>query len=49
MNLSGQSVGELSRFYKIDPKNITVFHDELDLALANAALNQVEVTPGIMD
>ena len=32
MNLSGQSVGELSRFYKIDPKNIIVFHDELDLA-----------------
>ena len=32
MNLSGQSVGELSRFYKLDPKNIIVFHDELDLA-----------------
>ncbi len=32
MNLSGQSVGELSRFYKIDPNNIIVFHDELDLA-----------------
>ena len=32
MNLSGKSVGELSRFYKIDPKNIIVFHDELDLA-----------------
>ena len=32
MNLSGQSVGELARFYKINSKSITVFHDELDLA-----------------
>ncbi len=32
MNLSGQSVGELTRFYKINSKSITVFHDELDLA-----------------
>ena len=32
MNLSGQSVGEAMRFYKLDPTDITVFHDELDLA-----------------
>lgn len=32
MNLSGQSVGEAMRFYKLDPADITVFHDELDLA-----------------
>lgn len=32
MNLSGQSVGDAMRFYKLDPGNITVFHDELDLA-----------------
>ncbi|MEZ5777339.1 MAG: aminoacyl-tRNA hydrolase [Paracoccaceae bacterium] len=32
MNLSGQSVGEAMRFYKIEPGHITVFHDELDLA-----------------
>jgi len=31
MNLSGQSVGELARFYKIKSQDITVFHDELDL------------------
>ena len=31
MNLSGQSVGELSRFYKINSQDIIVFHDELDL------------------
>lgn len=32
MNESGRSVGEAARFYKIDPKDIIVFHDELDLA-----------------
>ena len=32
MNLSGQSVGEAMRFYKLDPGDVTVFHDELDLA-----------------
>lgn len=31
MNVSGQSVGEAARFYKIEPKNIIVIHDELDL------------------
>lgn len=34
MNLSGQSVGEAMRFYKLDPADVTVFHDELDLAPA---------------
>ena len=32
MNLSGQSVGEAMRFYKLEPMDITVFHDEIDLA-----------------
>lgn len=32
MNLSGQSVGEAMRFYKLDAPDITVFHDEIDLA-----------------
>lgn len=31
MNLSGKSVGALSRFYKIPPESILVAHDELDL------------------
>ncbi len=34
MNLSGQSVGEALRFYKLTPAEVTVFHDELDLAPA---------------
>jgi len=32
MNLSGQSVGEAMRYFKLTPGDITVFHDELDLA-----------------
>lgn len=32
MNLSGQSVGEAIRFYKIESTDVTVFHDEIDLA-----------------
>ncbi|WP_415184944.1 aminoacyl-tRNA hydrolase [Phaeovulum sp.] len=32
MNLSGQSVGQAAQFYKLTPADITVFHDELDLA-----------------
>jgi PTH1 family peptidyl-tRNA hydrolase len=32
MNLSGQSVGEALRFYKLDAGDLIVFHDELDLA-----------------
>ena len=32
MNLSGQSVGEAMRFYKLTPGDVIVFHDEIDLA-----------------
>jgi len=32
MNLSGQSVGEAMRFHKLEPVDVIVFHDELDLA-----------------
>ena len=32
MNLSGQSVGEAMRFLKLDSTDLTVFHDEIDLA-----------------
>lgn len=34
MNNSGQSVGEVMRFYKLDSTDVTVFHDEIDLAPA---------------
>lgn len=32
MNLSGAAVGACARFYKIDPSEIAVIHDEIDLA-----------------
>jgi len=32
MNLSGQSIGEAMRFYKLTPSDVVVFYDELDLA-----------------
>ncbi|MDQ2095498.1 aminoacyl-tRNA hydrolase [Rhodalgimonas zhirmunskyi] len=40
MNLSGQSVGEAMRFFKLDPGDITVFHDELDLAPSKTRVKQ---------
>ena len=32
MNLSGQAVGEAARFFNLDPEDVTIFHDEIDLA-----------------
>jgi PTH1 family peptidyl-tRNA hydrolase len=32
MNDSGRSIGEAARFFKLEPEQVTVFHDELDLA-----------------
>ncbi|PZO02503.1 MAG: aminoacyl-tRNA hydrolase [Alphaproteobacteria bacterium] len=32
MNESGRAVGEATRFYKIKPSEVIVFHDEIDLA-----------------
>ena len=40
MNLSGQSVGEAMRFHKLGPGDVTVFHDELDLAPFKVRLKQ---------
>jgi PTH1 family peptidyl-tRNA hydrolase len=38
MNLSGQAVGALARFYKISPDEVLVVHDELDLSPGIAKL-----------
>jgi len=40
MNLSGQSVGEALRFFKLDAGDVTVLHDELDLAPGKARFKQ---------
>ncbi|HJT58266.1 MAG TPA: aminoacyl-tRNA hydrolase [Ktedonobacteraceae bacterium] len=38
MNLSGQSVGELMRWYKLSPQDILVVYDELDLPIGKVRL-----------
>ena len=40
MNLSGQAVGALARFYKIAPEEVLVLHDELDFEPGVARLKQ---------
>ena len=40
MNLSGQSVGEAVRFYRLSPDDVIVFHDELDLAPGKVRVKQ---------
>ncbi len=40
MNKSGQSVGEAVRFYKLDLSDVTVFHDEIDLAPGKLKVKQ---------
>lgn len=40
MNKSGQAVGEAVRFFKLDPTDVTVFHDEIDLAPAKLRVKQ---------
>lgn len=40
MNRSGQSVGEALRFYKLTSADVTVFHDELDLAPRKCKVKQ---------
>lgn len=38
MNLSGQSVGEALRFFKLAPSAVTVLYDEIDLAAGKVRL-----------
>ncbi len=40
MNRSGQSVGALTRFYKIGPDDVLVIHDELDLPPGSAKIKK---------
>lgn len=40
MNRSGQSVQAAMQFYKLEPADVTVFHDELDLAPGKCRVKQ---------
>ncbi len=38
MNLSGESIGEIARFYRIPPEEILLIHDELELPPGTVSL-----------
>lgn len=40
MNESGRAVGEAVRFYKLEPSQVVVFYDELDLAAGKVRVKQ---------
>ena len=40
MNESGRAVGEAVRFYKLEPAQVVVFYDELDLAAGKVRVKQ---------
>lgn len=40
MNLSGDAIGPLAKFYKIDPQQIIVAYDDLDLAMGQLRLRK---------
>lgn len=40
MNRSGQSVAAIARFYKIDPEQMLIAHDELDIPAGTARFKQ---------
>jgi len=40
MNRAGRAVAEVSRFFKIPPEQLIVFHDDLDLALGKVRVKQ---------
>lgn len=40
MNESGQAVGDAMRYYRLQPEDVFVFHDEIDLAPAKVRVKQ---------
>ncbi len=40
MNESGRAVGEAMRYYKLDPDDVVIIHDELDLAAGKVRAKQ---------
>ena len=41
MNVSGESVGPLMRYYKIDPSDVYCIYDDMDLPEANCEFDQM--------
>lgn len=40
MNLSGEAVGEAMRYYKLEPADIIVLHDDIDLVSSDVRIKQ---------
>lgn len=40
MNLSGQSLLDIVQFYKIDPKNLIVIYDDIDVAVGSLRIRE---------
>ncbi len=40
MNLSGESVGEAMRYYKLEPADVIVIHDDIDLVSGDVRVKQ---------
>lgn len=38
MNLSGEAIGEVARFFKVEPSEILVVHDEIELPMGTVSL-----------
>ena len=49
MNLSGESVREVTSFYKIKNENIIVFYDDISLDVGRIRIRSREVQEDIME
>ena len=48
MNASGESVGPLMRYYKIDPSDVYCIYDDMDLPVGKLRIRPMVVLVGIM-
>ena len=49
MNNSGTAIKELIDYFKIEAKDVIVFHDDMDIDFGKVKLNLVELVPDIME
>lgn len=48
MNASGESIGPLMRYYKIDPSDVYCIYDDMDLPVGKLRIRPMVVLVGIM-
>ena len=49
MNLSGESLRPIMDFYKLEPEDFIIIHDDIDLMLEDCVSEEREVQGDIMD